>query len=101
MARVKAFFGCHDLKTGGLVIGYLSLFANIIYAILCIEAVLLFVLEPSQEKSNLFGAYLNEINTSSVGFPIVLIALVASVYGIIASLLLLCGILTVRVQSHQ
>lgn len=95
MARIKSFFGCSDLKTGGIVIGWLSLFANIIYLVLDIELVLVFSLEHSQEKKELFGTYVNEINTSSPAFPIVLFASVASLYGIIASALLLCGALCV------
>lgn len=94
MARVKSFFGL-DLKTGGYIIGYISLFANILYLILNVEAVLLMVLEHSKEKSELFGAYINGISVSSLAFPIVLFALVASLYGVIASLLLLCGVCTV------
>jgi hypothetical protein len=99
MARVKSFFGS-ELKTGGLIIGYVSLFANILYCILDVEAILVFVLDQSNEKRELFGSYVNEINASSIAFPIVLVALVASLYGIIASLLLICGVCTVRVQLH-
>lgn len=95
MARIKSFFGCSDLKTGGIVIGWLSLFANIIYLVLDIELILVFSLEQSQEKKDLFGTYVNEINTSSAAFPIVLFASVASLYGVIASVLLLCGALCV------
>lgn len=95
MARIKSFFGCSDLKTGGVVIGWLSLFANIIYLVLDIELVLVFSLEQSQEKKDLFGTYVNEISTSSPAFPIVLFASVASLYGVIASALLLCGVLCV------
>jgi hypothetical protein len=100
MARVKSFFGS-ELKTGGLVIGYVSLFANILYLILDVEAILVFVLEQSNEKRELFGSYVNEINASSIAFPIILFALVASLYGILASLLLICGVCTVRVQLHS
>lgn len=99
MARIKSFFGS-DLKTGGFIIGYVSLFANILYLILDVEAILVFVLEPSKEKQGIFGSFINEIDTSSVAFPIVLFALVASLYGVIASLLLICGVCTVRVQLH-
>jgi hypothetical protein len=99
MARVKSFFGS-DLKTGGFIIGYVSLFANILYCILDVEAILVFVLDQTKEKHELFGAYINEINASSIAFPIVLVALVASLYGIIASLMLICGVCTVRVQLH-
>lgn len=95
MARIKSFFGCSDLKTGGVVIGWLSLFANIIYLIFDIELILLFNFEQTQEKKDLFGSYINEINTSSPAFPIVLFATIASLYGIIASALLLCGALCV------
>lgn len=95
MARIKSFFGCSDLKTGGLVIGWLSLFANIIYLVFDIELVLLFNLEQSEVKKNLFGEFVNTINTSSPAFPIVLFGTVASIYGILASALLLCGILCV------
>lgn len=94
MARVKSFFGL-DLKTGGYIIGYLSLLANIFYLILDVEAILVVLLEPSKEKGDLFGPYINEINASSIAFPIILFALVASLYGIIASLLLICGVCTV------
>jgi len=93
MARVKSFFGS-DLKTGGYIIGYVSLFANIIYLLLDIEAILVFVLEQSQEKKEIFGPIINEINASSVAFPIILFALVTSLYGVIASLLLICGVCT-------
>jgi hypothetical protein len=99
MARIKSFFGCSDLKTGGLVIGYVSLFANLIYLILDIELTLIFTLEQSGEKQALFGSYINELNTSSTAFPIVLFGLVASLYGVIASLLLVCGVLTVSVLA--
>lgn len=97
MARIKSFFGCSDLKTGGLVIGWLSLFANIIYLVLDIELVLVFSLEQSEEKKSIFGAFVNEINTSSPAFPIVLFGVVASIYGILASALLLCGVLCVSI----
>lgn len=100
MARVKSFFGS-DLKTGGYIIGYLSLFANILYLILDVEAILVVVLEQSNEKGDLFGPFINEINASSAVFPIILFALVASLYGVIASLLLICGVCTVRVQLHS
>lgn len=100
MARVKSFFGS-DLKTGGYVIGYVSLFANIINFILAIETILITFIEPSQEKKALFGNYINEISASSIAFTFVLFALVASLYGIIASLLLICGVCTVRVQLHS
>lgn len=95
MARIKSFFGCSDLKTGGIVIGWLSLFANILYLVLDIEFVLLFSLEPSQDKKDWFGNHVNEIDTSSPAFPIVLFAALASLYGVIASALLLCGALCV------
>lgn len=95
MARIKSFFGCSDLKTGGIVIGWLSFFANIIYLVLDIELILMLNLEPSQEKKELFGTYINENDTSSPAFPIVLFASVASFYGIIASGLLVCGALCV------
>ncbi|XP_070499262.1 uncharacterized protein [Chironomus tepperi] len=91
MARIKTFFGCSDLKAGGVTIGYLSAFANFIYLILDVELVLLFNLPPSEDRRQYFGSYINEINTSSLAFPIVLFALVASFYGVIASLLLVCG----------
>lgn len=94
MARIKSFFGS-DLKTGGMIIGYVSLFANILYLILDVEAVLVFVLEQSNEKREIFGSFVNEINASSLAFPIILFALVASLYGVIASLMLLCGVCTV------
>ena len=94
MARIKSFFGCSDLKTGGIVIGWLSFFANIIYLVFDVEAILLFNLESSQDKKDLFGTFVNEINTSSPAFPIILFATLASLYGIIASALLLCGTLT-------
>ncbi|CRK86202.1 CLUMA_CG000429, isoform A [Clunio marinus] len=93
MARLKSFFGS-DLKTGSIIIGYVSLFANLLYLILDIEAVLVFVLEQSNEKRELFGSFINELNASSVAFPIILFALVASLYGVIASLLLICGVCT-------
>jgi hypothetical protein len=95
MARIKTFFGCSDLKTGGLVIGYLSTLTNLIYLILDVEIVLLFNLPPSEERRQYFGSYINEITTSSPAFPIVLFALIASFYGVIASLLLVCGALYV------
>jgi hypothetical protein len=101
MARIKSFFGS-DLKTGGMIIGYVSLFANILYLILDVEAVLVFVLEQSNEKREIFGSFVNEINASSLAFPIILFGLVASLYGVIASLLLICGVCTVReVQLHS
>jgi hypothetical protein len=100
MARVKSFFGS-DLKSGGLIIGYVSLFANILYLILDVVATLVFVLEPSQDKKSVFGESINALDTSSVAFPIVLFALVASLYGVIASLLLICGVCSVRVQLHS
>lgn len=100
MARVKSFFGS-DLKTGGYIIGYVSLFANILYLILDIEAILVVVLDQGKDKQEIFGAYINEINTSSAAFPFILFALVASLYGVIASLLLICGVCTVRVQLHS
>lgn len=95
MARIKSFFGS-DLKTGGFIIGYVSLFANILYLILDVEVALVFVLEQSNEKREIFGSFINEINTSSPAFPITLIAIVASLYGVIASILLLCGVCSVR-----
>lgn len=95
MARIKSFFGS-DLKTGGFIIGYVSLFANILYLILDVEAVLVSVLEHSNEKREIFGSFINsEINASSVAFPIILFALVASLYGVIASVLLICGVCSV------
>lgn len=101
MARIKSFFGS-DLKTGGFIIGYVSLFANILYLILDVEAVLVSVLEHSNEKREIFGSFVNsEINASSVAFPIILFALVASLYGVIASVLLICGVCSVRVQLHS
>lgn len=102
MARIESFFGS-SLSDGGLVIGYVSLFANILYLILDVEAVLVFVLEQSSEKREIFGSFINEINTSSAAFPITLFALVASLYGVIASVLLLCGVCSVRrkVQLHS
>lgn len=101
MARIKSFFGS-DLKTGGFIIGYVSLFANILYLILDVEAVLVSVLEHSNEKREIFGSFINsEINASSVAFPIILFALVASLYGVIASVLLICGVCSVRVQLHS
>jgi hypothetical protein len=95
MARIKTFFGCSDLKTGALNIGYISLFANLVYLLLDIELILIFCLPQSQEKASIFGGFVNEINTQSPAFPIILLALVASLYGVLASLLLLCGSLTV------
>lgn len=101
MARVKSFFGS-DLKTGGFIIGYVSLFANLVYLIVDIEALLVILLEQSQEKKELFGPVINQIDASSVAFPIILFALVASLYGVIASLLLICGVCTVSiVQLHS
>lgn len=100
MARVKSFFGL-DLKTGGYIIGYLSLFANILYLILDVEAVLVTILEQSNEKREIFGSFINEINASSVALPIILFALVAAAYGVLASALLICGVCSVRVQMHS
>ena len=101
MARIKTFFSCSDLKTGGVTIGYLSALANFVYLILDVELVLLFNLPPSQDgKLKYFGSYINEINTSSIAFPIVLFALVASFYGVIASLLLVCGTLCVSSTAY-
>ncbi|KAG5678721.1 hypothetical protein PVAND_008369 [Polypedilum vanderplanki] len=94
MARIKTFFGCSDLKTGALNIGYISLFANLLYLLLDIELILLFCVPQSQEKLALFGSYINETNTHSPAFPIILLATVASIYGVLASMLLLCGSLT-------
>jgi len=91
MARVKSFFGL-DLKTGGYIIGYLSLFANILYLILDVEAVLVTVLEQSNEKREIFGSFINQINASSCALPIILFALVAALYGAISSALLICGV---------
>lgn len=100
MARITTFFGS-DLKTGGTIIGYVSLFANLLYLLLDVEAILVFVLEQSNEKRELFGSFVNEINASSVAFPIILFALIASIYGVIASVLLICGVCSVRVHLHS
>lgn len=100
MARIKSFFGL-KLKTGGTIIGYVSLFANILYILLDIEAILVFVLEQSNEKRELFGSFVNEINASSVAFPIILFGTIASIYGVIASVLLICGVCSVRVHLHS
>lgn len=83
------------MKTGGFIIGYVSLFANILYLIIDVEAVLVSSLEHSNEKREIFGSFINEINASSVAFPIILFALVASLYGVIASVLLICGVCSV------
>lgn len=91
MARIKNFCG-FELKTGGLIIGYVSFFANILYLILDIEAILLFNLPQSEEKKKLFGPYINELETTSIAFPVILVAAVASLYGVIASLFLICGV---------
>lgn len=99
MARIKTFFGS-ELKTGGLIIGYVSLFANILYLLLDVEAILVFVLEQSNEKRELFGSLVNEINASSAAFPIILFALLASLYGVFSSVLLICGVCSVRVHLH-
>ena len=86
--------------TGGVVIGYLSALANLVYLILDVELVLLFNLQPSEERRQYFGSHINEINTSSPAFPIVLFALIASFYGVIASLLLVCGSLCVSSTAY-
>lgn len=91
MARIKNFCG-FELKTGGLIIGYVSFFANILYLIACIEAVLICILPQSEERKKLFGSYLNELDTSTIAFPIILFGVVASLYGVIASLFLICGV---------
>lgn len=101
MARVKSFFGL-ELKTGGYIIGYLSLFANILYFILDLEALLVVHIEQSNEKRELFGSYINEINASSVLLALILIALLCSAYGVLSSILLICGVCSVRkVQLHS
>lgn len=100
MARIKTFFGCSDLKTGGVIIGYLSALANFVYLILNVEFALLFNLPQGAEKQKYFGNFINEINPSSPAFPIVLFALIASFYGVIASLLLVCGALTVSSTAY-
>jgi hypothetical protein len=91
MARIKNFCG-FELKTGGLIIGYVSFFANILYLIACVEAVLICILPQSEERKKLFGSYLNELDTSTIAFPIILFGVVASLYGVIASLFLICGV---------
>lgn len=91
MARIKSFCG-FELKTGGLIIGFVSFFANLLYLITIIEVVLLYCLPQSEEKKRIFGPHINELETTSIAFPIVLVAAVAALYGVIASYLLICGV---------
>lgn len=91
MARVKNFCG-FELKTGGLIIGFVSFFANLLYFVTIVEAALLFVLPTSEEKKNLFGPNINALERDSIAFPIVLVAAVAALYGVISSYLLIVGV---------
>lgn len=91
MARVKNFCG-FELKTGGLIIGFVSFFANLLYFVTIVEAALLFVLPTSEEKKNLFGPNINALERDSIAFPIVLVAAVAALYGVISSYLLIIGV---------
>lgn len=97
MARIKDFCG-FELKTGGLIIGFVSFFANLLYFIVDVEAALLFLLPQSEDKKKLFGPYINELETASIAFPIVLVAAVASLYGVIASYLLIIGVKNVSLE---
>jgi hypothetical protein len=95
MARIKTFFGCSDLKTGGVIIGYISAFASLIYLLIDIELVLLIALGPSSDRKRLFGEELDKLNKESIAFPITLFSVVASLYGVFSSLYLVCGALCV------
>lgn len=100
MARIKNYCG-FELKTGGLIIGFVSFFANILYLITTIEAVLLYSMPVNEEKKKIFGWESNELTTSSIAFPIILVGAVAALYGVISSYLLICGVKNVSFSDFQ
>lgn len=96
MARIKNFCG-FELKTGGLIIGFVAFFANLLYFVTIVEAALLFILPVSEEKKNLFGPNINLLTTDSIAFPIILVGAVAAFYGVISSYLLIVGVKNVSI----